>query len=113
VRGQGFFAVFDGHAGREAADWCGQNFHQVSPKLMAPCYISHVSLVLVFAPDSPSQSRNYHTRCIQSDVPQSRQKPIKNFRGLSGQDTFRLHCCHRLSSHRRCSRASILPQDSA
>jgi Protein phosphatase 2C len=30
VHGQGFFAVFDGHAGREAADWCGKNFHQVS-----------------------------------------------------------------------------------
>ena len=30
VHGQGFFAVFDGHAGKEAADWCGKNFHQVS-----------------------------------------------------------------------------------
>ncbi|KAF8502302.1 protein serine/threonine phosphatase 2C [Russula emetica] len=28
VHGQGFFAVFDGHAGKEAADWCGKNFHQ-------------------------------------------------------------------------------------
>ncbi|KAI0062897.1 protein phosphatase 2C [Artomyces pyxidatus] len=26
VHGQGFFAVFDGHAGKEAADWCGKNF---------------------------------------------------------------------------------------
>ncbi|KAJ8468441.1 hypothetical protein ONZ51_g9641 [Trametes cubensis] len=26
VRGQGFFAIFDGHAGRQAAEWCGQNF---------------------------------------------------------------------------------------
>ena len=32
VHGQGFFAVFDGHAGKEAADWCGKNFHQVSPE---------------------------------------------------------------------------------
>ena len=32
VHGQGFFAVFDGHAGREAADWCGKNFYQVSPE---------------------------------------------------------------------------------
>jgi Protein phosphatase 2C len=30
IHGQGFFAVFDGHAGREAADWCGKNFHEVS-----------------------------------------------------------------------------------
>ncbi|KAF8200822.1 phosphatase 2C-domain-containing protein [Pholiota molesta] len=28
VRGQGFFAVFDGHAGKHAAEWCGQHFHQ-------------------------------------------------------------------------------------
>ncbi|KAF7288649.1 PPM-type phosphatase domain-containing protein [Mycena chlorophos] len=27
VRGQGFFAVFDGHAGKHAAEWCGSNFH--------------------------------------------------------------------------------------
>jgi protein phosphatase PTC1 len=28
VRGQGFFAIFDGHAGKHAAEWCGSNFHQ-------------------------------------------------------------------------------------
>ncbi|KAJ7703195.1 phosphatase 2C-like domain-containing protein [Mycena rosella] len=28
VRGQGFFAVFDGHAGKHAAEWCGAHFHQ-------------------------------------------------------------------------------------
>jgi protein phosphatase PTC1 len=29
VRGQGFFAVFDGHAGKDAAEWCGYHFHEV------------------------------------------------------------------------------------
>jgi protein phosphatase PTC1 len=29
VRGQGFFAVFDGHAGKDAAEWCGFHFHEV------------------------------------------------------------------------------------
>lgn len=29
VRGQGFFAVFDGHAGKHAAEWCGEHFHEV------------------------------------------------------------------------------------
>ncbi|KAF9474228.1 protein phosphatase 2C [Pholiota conissans] len=28
VRGQGFFAVFDGHAGKHAAEWCGIHFHE-------------------------------------------------------------------------------------
>ncbi|TFY68251.1 hypothetical protein EVJ58_g1122 [Rhodofomes roseus] len=26
VRGQAFFAIFDGHAGKQAAEWCGANF---------------------------------------------------------------------------------------
>ena len=29
IHGQGFFAVFDGHAGKHAAEWCGQHFHEV------------------------------------------------------------------------------------
>ncbi|GAA5969027.1 hypothetical protein JCM3765_005270 [Sporobolomyces pararoseus] len=28
VRGQGFFAVYDGHAGKKAAEWCGHHFHE-------------------------------------------------------------------------------------
>ncbi|KAN0060885.1 mgpp2cl-1, protein phosphatase 2C-like protein 1 [Thecaphora frezii] len=28
VYGQGFFGVFDGHAGKHAAEWCGQHFHE-------------------------------------------------------------------------------------
>jgi protein phosphatase PTC1 len=30
IRGQGYFGLFDGHAGKHAAEWCGQNFHEVS-----------------------------------------------------------------------------------
>ena len=30
LQGQGFFAVFDGHAGKHAAEWCGAHFHEVS-----------------------------------------------------------------------------------
>lgn len=34
IRGQGFFAIFDGHAGKEAAEWCGRNFHERMIKIM-------------------------------------------------------------------------------
>jgi protein phosphatase PTC1 len=35
IRGQGFFAVFDGHAGKHAAEWCGSHFHEVR----SPCLL--------------------------------------------------------------------------
>lgn len=38
VHGQGFFAVFDGHAGKHAAEWCGQHFHEVRPSPAAGRY---------------------------------------------------------------------------
>lgn len=28
IKGQGYFAIFDGHAGKHAAEWCGANFHK-------------------------------------------------------------------------------------
>jgi len=28
IQGQGYFAIFDGHAGKHAAEWCGQHFHE-------------------------------------------------------------------------------------
>lgn len=45
VRGQGFFAVFDGHAGKHAAEWCGGHFHEVSWRLICP----FVSLLIMSA----------------------------------------------------------------
>jgi Protein phosphatase 2C len=33
IRGQGYFGLFDGHAGKHAAEWCGQHFHEVSTSL--------------------------------------------------------------------------------
>ncbi|KAJ1960122.1 phosphatase 2C [Dispira parvispora] len=29
VPGQGFFTIFDGHAGKQAAEWCGIHFHEI------------------------------------------------------------------------------------
>ncbi|CAG8618290.1 10811_t:CDS:2, partial [Diversispora eburnea] len=28
IEGQGFFTIFDGHAGKQAAEWCGNHFHE-------------------------------------------------------------------------------------
>ena len=30
VKNQGFFAIFDGHGGKSAADWCGEHYHEVN-----------------------------------------------------------------------------------
>ena len=34
IRGQGYFGLFDGHAGKHAAEWCGQHFHEVRVHVM-------------------------------------------------------------------------------
>ncbi|KAF9168088.1 cholesterol esterase [Actinomortierella ambigua] len=34
IKGHGYFAIFDGHAGRAAADWCGQHFHEVFGEIL-------------------------------------------------------------------------------
>ncbi|KAG8944259.1 Protein phosphatase 2C 1 [Tulasnella sp. 424] len=51
IQGQGFFAVFDGHAGKHAAEWCGQHFHEMlldkliaSPEQAVPSTIAQTFL---------------------------------------------------------------------
>ncbi|PWN48316.1 protein phosphatase 2C [Violaceomyces palustris] len=34
VFGQGFFGIFDGHAGKHAAEWCGKHFHEYLSKAL-------------------------------------------------------------------------------
>ncbi len=40
VHGQGFFGVFDGHAGKHSAEWCGEHFHEVSRSAKTRCMSS-------------------------------------------------------------------------
>jgi len=46
IRGQGFFAVFDGHAGKHAAEWCGSHFHEHLLEAMHTSPNPHITDVL-------------------------------------------------------------------
>jgi len=46
IRGQGYLGLFDGHAGKHAAEWCGQHFHEVSTVY----YVHHKSRGTLVAP---------------------------------------------------------------
>ena len=71
VRGQGFFAVFDGHAGKYAAEWCGQNFHEYlltqlreHPDLPIPDVLNYTfHAVDSFISELSAKNNNMHSGC--------------------------------------------------
>jgi protein phosphatase PTC1 len=34
IERQGFFGIYDGHAGKATAEWCGENLHKVRPDIL-------------------------------------------------------------------------------
>ncbi|KAJ3313207.1 Protein phosphatase 2C 1 [Boothiomyces sp. JEL0838] len=67
MAGNGFFAVFDGHAGRTAADYCGDNFHKNFSNLLKENPQKSVSEILNDAflqtDKQLSQKKGLHSGC--------------------------------------------------
>jgi Protein phosphatase 2C len=74
INGQGFFAVFDGHAGKHAAEWCGQHFHEVlipSPVIPDHCSSCHLSYIIASGERTQSKSILNDPRYPESDISRS------------------------------------------
>lgn len=70
VKGQGYFAVFDGHAGKQAAEWCGQNFHEYlldalieSPESPIPDLLNETFHVVDSRLSKLASQENTHSGC--------------------------------------------------
>ena len=94
VRGQGFFAIFDGHAGKQAAEWCGQNFALVrGSRSTSLSNLNHLSS----RPTSVSPSRDArrpvrdNSRYPQPDFSRCRHESLTTVGGVGWKDAFRMH----------------------
>ncbi|CEQ43008.1 SPOSA6832_04878 [Sporobolomyces salmonicolor] len=70
IRGQGFFSVFDGHAGKHAAEWCGEHFHEHllttllhSPSAPVPDLLNSTFHTVDAKLSELSASQNQHSGC--------------------------------------------------
>ncbi|GAA5915868.1 PP2C family serine/threonine-protein phosphatase [Sporobolomyces salmoneus] len=71
VRDQGFWAVWDGHAGKHAAEWCGMEFHkyllanlnQSSPSTSVPSILNKTFQQVDSHLSHLATSRNLHSGC--------------------------------------------------
>ncbi|XJO71960.1 hypothetical protein BDV3_001381 [Batrachochytrium dendrobatidis] len=65
--GSGFFAVFDGHAGRSAADYCGQNLHTNFAQLLKEQPTASIPEILnnafLLTDQQLSQRKGMHAGC--------------------------------------------------
>ncbi|KAJ1929106.1 phosphatase 2C [Tieghemiomyces parasiticus] len=101
--GQGFFTIFDGHAGKQAAEWCGLHFHEIflanlarrralqhasTPKIDTTSTPSTADVVAAVSaiPSSPSRSANATATLptpAATDVPQTPLPLVSHNRSLS------------------------------
>ncbi|KAK0455425.1 phosphatase 2C-like domain-containing protein [Desarmillaria tabescens] len=65
VRGQGFFAVFDGHAGKHAAEWCGTHFHESLLRCLRAC--PDIAIPDILNETFHDVDRNLSRMCEESD----------------------------------------------
>ncbi|GAA6064489.1 hypothetical protein JCM10212_002609 [Sporobolomyces blumeae] len=70
IRGQGFFAIFDGHAGKHAAEWCGQHFHKhllnsltTHPSEPIPSLLNETFQTVDSHLSDLAQTKNLHSGC--------------------------------------------------
>ncbi|GAA5919348.1 hypothetical protein JCM6882_008444, partial [Rhodosporidiobolus microsporus] len=75
IRGQGYFAVFDGHAGKHAAEWCGNHFHEhlldnlrKSPATPIPDLLNSTFHLVDTKLSELAASENTHSGCTAAVV---------------------------------------------
>ncbi|CAG8434938.1 15389_t:CDS:2 [Funneliformis mosseae] len=93
IEGQGFFAIFDGHAGKQAADWCGNHFHETFQEVLLKNPTLPISeifhLTFLQADKQLNQNAGKHSGCtaiaaflrseeITEDETANGKKPISN-----------------------------------
>ncbi|GAA6003493.1 hypothetical protein JCM10207_000359 [Rhodosporidiobolus poonsookiae] len=75
IRGQGYFAIFDGHAGKHAAEWCGEHFHEhlldnlrKAPATPVPDLLNSTFHVVDTKLSELAASENTHSGCTAAVV---------------------------------------------
>jgi protein phosphatase PTC1 len=95
VRGQGFFAIFDGHAGPEAAEWCGNHFHErflsdlkENPEMSIPDVMNKTFLAVDHDLSNLSEDRGLSSGCTAVTAFLRLEDPQGNQTFLQNQSSF-------------------------
>ncbi|CAG8597783.1 14949_t:CDS:2 [Cetraspora pellucida] len=90
IKGQGFFSIFDGHAGKQAAEWCGNHFHEdsVNDVLQKNANIpvqEIFNLAFLQADEQLNQNAGKHSGCTAVTA-FLRSEEITNGNDINGKD---------------------------